>query len=340
VKTLLEDESAYYSQKAGVPVPVPKIRFEEQEEMCKNTSCTIMDAKNPVRTTQIFYNPKQFSPRTVFHEWHHYMASVLGPEKTREVLGPEFTGDADSEEEADKFALAELKREFPERMGPSKLAVAADSRFHYPSAEDINMVGASKGPMQQLTVYRQGGSNVFDGLAKYYDWASPYLGVSGADLNMAYTPELLGTILETGLDIVFTPFAAIVWNAIAGVILNLAASLDAVGGTDKRVLIEMGAHEILRLVTLANPQNLQAASREARSIGPAIGQGQFQAAFRAGTKTDTVQQFRSAFAAVQQLLGPIARGAAPGTGWQSSHGANIAQQPSYNETGLGAPPFQ
>src|SRR5579875_2791261 len=109
VEALLESEAKKYN------LPKPKVLFQEESTFCKHTNCTIMHPRNPVPTTKIYFNPQasNFSTKSIFHEWYNDMASILGREKTKQVvkqvLGIDVQGDPDSEEEADIFALKEME---------------------------------------------------------------------------------------------------------------------------------------------------------------------------------------------------------------------------------------
>jgi hypothetical protein len=322
VKVLLDMESAKYG------IPVPEVIFEENVQLCPGTSCTVMDQKNPIRSTKIFLNPKQYSPRTILHEWNHYGATVKGAEgwkaKMKELYGADFTGDPDSEEEADRFALLEMQGLFPNQV------VAADS-------QGINTGLASEGAKMsgQVTVYRD--SNVFANLDGAYRWAEGWTHLSAKDLNEAYTPEILGTALETGIDITFTPSSSVAVNIITGLILagiGAFAPSSMIGAEDRKMLKEWEAHHVTRVITYADPKNLSAASAQARTLGRMVGAGQFQAAAQATLNPTSVitTGFRSALNSVAALGGIPRNAQIPQTNEQHS-------STSVSGTG-GAPPFQ
>ena len=289
VKVLLDMESTKYG------IPVPDVIFEENTQLCPGTSCTVMDQKNPIRSTKIFLNPKQYSPRTVLHEWHHYMATVKGKDGIREVLGDGFSGDPDSEEEADRFALREMQLLFPNQK------VAADSH----GLERLNTVGPSIGTeMEQVTVYRD--SNVFSALDNAYGWAEGWTHLSRKDLNEAYTPEILGTVVETGIDITFTPASAVAVNILTGVVLAAVGAFapsNMIGQEDRKMLKEWEAHHVSRVITYANPAALSAASAQAKTLGAMVGAGKFQQALGAVVRPDPITGFRSAFNNLGASLG-------------------------------------
>ena len=327
VKSILDMESKKYG------IPVPKVYFQQNKEHCGDTSCTITSQKNPIAFTKIYYNPAQYSPRTVLHEWYHYMATVMGPEKVTQLLGAEYRGDPDSEEEADKFAMAEV-----EKMFPAGQVVAMDSR----GVEGINMVPASNGSsMQQqlmapedLKVMRDS-SNVISRLDVLYNWAAPISKVDAHSLNLAYTPEILGTGIETAFSFIFAPEAEIFWNAIAGFVLWGIATADAIGAEDKKLLNEVAAHEISRLITLGNPANLSAATMRARSVAQMLGRGQVMPALTAGLKNpqDIAINFRGALQAMQNLVS--GRAGAP-----SGRPADVPEQRQSTVGGNGVSGFQ
>jgi len=109
----------------------------------------------------------------------------------------------------------------------------------------------------------------------------------------------------------FTPEAEIFWNAIGGFLLTGASLLNGVGTNDKKFLNEWAAHHITRLITLANPTNLSAATTRARATAQLLGRGQVMQALAAGTKNpqDIAINFRGALQAMQNLVS--GRAAAP-----------------------------
>jgi len=263
VEILLDQESRKYG------LPKPKIMYQEEPNRCKNTNCTMMDPRNPVDTTIIFFNPhaQNFSTRSVFHEWYHYMASVLGKEKTREkvkeLLGIEVAGDPDSEEEADRFALRTME------LGLPSITINREE----------NRDSGSMTPSEELvTVKRQelmfaGPSNVFSAIDRLYEPFVQISKLSPSQLNTIYTPEIIGTALETGYDVALTPLGQVVGNILTWLVLAGVSTLTSVGQFDRVVLNEWAAHHGARIITLANPAYLSAAVGGARVAGQAAARG-------------------------------------------------------------------
>ena len=318
VKVLLDMESTKYG------IPVPTVIFEENTQLCPGTSCTIMDQKNPVRSTKIFLNPKQYSPRTILHEWHHYMATVKGPKETVAALGDGFSGDPDSEEEADRFALKEM-----ESLFPGQVIVAADS-------QRINTVEPWNAPKMQsdLKVYRD--SNVSSSLEAAYGWATGFTHLTAKDLNEAYTPEIIGRAAETIDYLLFTPAAAIGVEFLEGVALALIGAFappGMIGNEDRIMLKQIEAHLTTGVVTYADPKNLAAASAQAKQLGALVGKGNLDAALKASMNPqgNIVTGFRSALAQLQGLASGRTR-QTPQTNEQPAS--------SVMTSAGGAPPFQ
>jgi hypothetical protein len=292
-------------------IPKPKIRFEENVQVCPNTSCTVMSPNRPIETTQIWYNPpgKQFSARTALHEYFHYLASVLKPDQIRALLGPNFSGNPDDEQEADRFAAVELAEIMNVRVNNE-----GERSSNNMSPVETELVRKEELPehikvMKQQLAMAPGGS-VFGNLAALYAWAAPYANVDAEGLNEIYTPEILGTGFETLYDVVATPLGALLLNIASYGVLGAIGIQGAVNLIDRRFLQEWAAHHITRIIRLADPATLSSVTGTARSIGKAVAQKQkpeyifYQIMKRPETVTGG---FRSAFKAVEEAFGAIAQ---------------------------------
>jgi hypothetical protein len=298
VEALLESEAKKYN------IPKPKVLFQEESTFCKNTNCTIMDPRNPVSTTKIYFNPQasNFSTKSIFHEWYHYMASILGREKTKQVvkqvLGIDVQGDPDSEEEADIFALKEM-----ENMPSITIN------------REENQVNGSMSPEELVAVKRQelmfaGPSNVFSAIDRLYEPFTQFAKLSSSQLNAIYTPEILGTALETGYDVALTPFGQVVGNILTWIVLAGVSTLSSVGQFDRIALNEWAAHHGARIITLANPAYLSAAIGGAKAAGQAAAVGKVDMVGRQMIKNPSQISglFRSLMSEVQSTFSGIARG--------------------------------
>lgn len=307
VSSIIGDLSAKYG------VSKPKIMFQENSEFCAGTSCTIMDAKNPERTTKIFLNPNQgnFSIRSVFHEWYHYLASVLGPAKIKERLGLDFAGDPDSEEEADRFAFKEMD-------STPAISINRDERGNSSSMEP----SAEGKVMRQELAYGGGGTSICGNLDALYVPFVPLAKLSARELNDAYSPEIIATALETGYAITMTQLGYIVANAATWLVEALIATYGPLGAFDRIFVTEMAAHHGARVITLANPGGLAAVSGQAKSMGDMIGQGRaFDAVAQLLQRPTAIQQpFRVAADTIQGWFGPLLK-------TPTSHKAVAGEQP-------------
>jgi hypothetical protein len=304
----------------GVPPP-RSIRFEENKEHCPGTSCTISNANDIIGSTKIFYNPDRFSLRTLFHEAWHYIAPILGPEKVKAMLGDAFKGDPDDEGEADQFAYHEIRRIFPElKLNSDTTALATNMQA-----------------LEEVTVRRQGMGEIFDKTEMLYGPLAQTLKLPVSDLNLEYTPEIVGSIIEVLQDIGLTPSGQVIANLIEWIALSGGATLANVSTYDRQFLNEWGAHHLTRLFLLANPAYMSAVMGGAKSVGEAAGRGNIAGALGQLAKPPEVIAggFRSAFASIQSTFAPFT-GRRGGSESGGSGGANV---PS-DTTGGGQNPGQ
>jgi FAD-linked sulfhydryl oxidase len=287
-------------------VPKPKILFQENTQFCPSTSCSIMDAKHPVETTHIYYNPKSFSLRTVAHEMYHYIASVLNPQQITEQIGPSFKGDPDDEREADAFAFKVIE----EIYSPSKVRLNRDSGIasngmpqqQHQELETIKV-------MKQELAFMGGGVNapIFEKLSALYTMFEPYANLRAEDLNNIYSPEIFGTVFDVGYNVLLTPLGAVLSNVVSWLVLAALGSQRNLAYTDRYFLSEWAAYHGTRILRLVDPSYLSSATGSARAIGRAVGTGRAQDALNQVVKNqnEIAGGFRAALNAVQEAFGAI-----------------------------------
>lgn len=279
-------------------VPMPKIRFEENMQLCPGTSCSVMDAKHPIETTQIYWNPSQFSARTGGHEFYHYLASIKKPEEIRALLGPSFLGDPDDEREADAFAFREMDEIF---AMPSIVKVNKDTGISGSgmTSQQLATVEELKVMKQELLGFARGGS-VFARLADLYSWATPYANVNAEELNLIWTPNIFGTVLGIAYDLTLTPLGAIITDLITAIVLGAIGMQGSIAHEDRLFLQEWASYHGTRLLNLGNPVYLGAAVASAKSLGAAISAKDGKAVAAAVVNPTPIGTFRQAFKAIQE----------------------------------------
>jgi hypothetical protein len=288
-------------------VPKPKILFEENTQFCPSTSCSIMDAKHPVETTHIYYNPKGFSLRTVAHEIYHYIASVLTPDQIKEKVGPSFKGDPDDEREADSFAFKVIEEIY---SPATKLRLNRDSGIGsngMPQQQEL--VVESPKVMKQGELFLMGGPSgpIFEKLSALYTMFEPYANLRAEDLNNIYSPEIFGTVFDVGYNVLLTPLGAVISNVVSWIVLAALGSQRNLAYTDRYFLSEWAAYHGTRILKLADPAYLTSATGSAKAIGRAVGTGRAQDALNQVVKNQNEISggFRSAMNAVQEAFGAI-----------------------------------
>jgi hypothetical protein len=288
-------------------VPRPKILFEENAQFCPSTSCSIMDAKHPVETTHIYYNPRAFNLRTVAHEIYHYIASVLTPDQIREKVGLSFRGDPDDEREADSFAFKVIE----EIYSPSKLRLNRDSGIGsngMPQSQEQELVQESPKVMrQELSLLPAPNGPIFEKLSALYTMFEPYANLRAEDLNNIYSPEIFGTVFDVGYNVLLTPLGAVISNVVSWIVLAALGSQRNLAYTDRYFLSEWAAYHGTRILKLADPAYLTSATGSAKAIGRAVGTGRAQDALNQVVKNQNEISggFRAAMNAVQEAFGAI-----------------------------------
>jgi intein/homing endonuclease len=269
-------------------------------------NCTIQDAKHPVETTHIYYNPSAFSLRTTAHEFYHYLASVLKPEEIKRKLGFSFQGDPDDEREADAFAFKVIE----EIYSPAKVRLNRDSGIGsngmpQQQQQELETIKVMK---QELT-FMGGGVNapIFEKLSALYTMFEPYANLRAEDLNNIYSPEIFGTVFDVGYNVLLTPLGAVLSNVVSWLILAALGSQRNLAYTDRYFLSEWAAYHGTRILRLADPAYLSSTTGSARAIGRAVGSGRAQDALNQVVKNqnEIAGGFRAALNAVQEAFGAI-----------------------------------
>ncbi len=288
-------------------VPKPKILFEENVQFCPGTSCTIQDAKHPIETTHIYYNPSAFSLRTTAHEFYHYLASVLKPDEIKRQLGFSFAGDPDDEREADAFAFKVIE----EIYSPTKVRLNRDSGIGsngMPQQQQEQELETIK-VMKQELAFMGGGMSapIFEKLSALYTMFEPYANLRAEDLNNIYSPEIFGTVFDVGYNVLLTPLGAVISNLVSWLVLAALGSQRNLAYTDRYFLSEWAAYHGTRILRLADPAYLSSTTGSARAIGRAVGSGRAQDALNQVVKNQNEISggFRAALNAVQEAFGAI-----------------------------------
>jgi Erv1 / Alr family len=286
-------------------VPKPKILFEENVQFCPGTSCTIQDAKHPIETTHIYYNPSAFSLRTTAHEFYHYLASVLKPEEIKRKLGFSFQGDPDDEREADAFAFKVID----EIYSPTKVRLNRDSGIGSNGMPQQQQELETIKVMKQELTFMGGGVNapIFEKLSALYTMFEPYANLRAEDLNNIYSPEIFGTVFDVGYNVLLTPLGAVLSNVVSWLVLAALGSQRNLAYTDRYFLSEWAAYHGTRILRLADPAYLSSTTGSARAIGRAVGSGRAQDALNQVVKNqnEIAGGFRAALNAVQEAFGAI-----------------------------------
>ena len=316
-------------------VPKPKILFEENVQFCPSTSCTIQDAKHPIETTHIYYNPRAFSLRTVAHEIYHFIASVLTPDQIKEKIGPYFRGDPDDEQEADAFAYKMIE----EIYSPTKVRLNRDSGIGsngMPQSQELESVKVMK---QELAFMGGANAPIFEKLSALYTMFEPYANLRAEDLNNIYSPEIFGTVFDVGYNVLLTPLGAVISNVVSWIVLAALGSQRNLAYTDRYFLSEWAAYHGTRILRLADPAYLSSTTGSARAVGRAVSSGRAQDALNQVVKnqTEVAGGFRAALNAVQEAFGALRLPNLPqvNLGWVAGTTSGSAQVSNIDGQGSG-----
>jgi len=143
---------------------------------------------------------------------------------------------------------------------------------------------------------------MFEKLNRLWTYPSKILKVPAADLNEAWTPELIGTGIEVATKTGFTTFGAQMINLIGGLALMGAATTKYVKGRDKKFLHEIAAHMVTRLATLGNPSEFGVAMAQAKDFGRSFGMMDF-----GGVGSTIMKSFDAVAADVNSAVGSFGR---------------------------------
>lgn len=285
VRALLD----YESNKYGVPPP-RSVKFQKTD-VCPNTACNVVtDPKRPAESTTIYYyRPEGFNMRSTLHEFYHYMSSVLGPEKVKEKLGPDFKGDPDDEEEADKFAFKEIE----------KLKL-----YTPPSKENIRM-----DTKDEVVVRKQEmvADNIFHATDALYEPIASFAKEDASILNLQYTPAILQRIFGVAYQYIATPLGAFILNGISWATLGAIATFTNVGSYGRQFLNEWAANHLAALIEIAGPGGMSAIAGHAKELGSATARGEGWSAFNQVIKptSQISASFRAELDAIQKIFTPF-----------------------------------
>ena len=232
--------------------------------------------------SQIWLKPDSFSIRTILHEFYHHLATVLGKEGVKKYF-PDFAGDADSEDEANLFAEREA------------MALQTSS---------LNTPTATNTIMETQTVLKQGGSDVFRKISDVYGWAEGILKVPRSDLNLEYSPEFVGRLLEDGYTYVLTPVGQAIANGLTALVLMGIGATDMVGPYDRQWLNEWAAHQLWAILALATPEQMQSMTATAKAMGSLAATGHLDLALKQLTKPNVFQTLKNVTDSIQSLFAP------------------------------------
>ena len=292
VRALLDHEAKEYG------VPAPKTVKFRKSDACPDTSCNVVtNPRRPVEsTTFYFYRPEGFNLRSTLHEFYHYVASILGPDKIKARLGGGFAGDPDSESEADKFAFAEI----------SRLRLSTD----HPSQSVRMDSTVDNGNGTELVVRKQMIPEIFHASDALY---APIVGLtkeSAADLNLQYSPAFIQRGFGLAYQYLATPLGQLVLNGVSWGILGAVATFSDVTGYDRLLLYEWAANHAGAIVEVAGPGAMAAISGHARALGSAAARGNAMDAFHQVIKpnSEISAGFRAEFDAIQKVFAPFQSG--------------------------------
>jgi hypothetical protein len=267
-------------------VPVPRVVFHPNVDLCSvdghTTSCTVVDPQR--RNAVIYYALDYVCPSTLLHEFYHHLAS-FNPEAAK-AYG--LTGDADSEEEANMFALALM------------------------NSIGINSGTSQNTPGMTQEVMHQMGTDIFDKLSEAYGWYSRIVKVNTHDLNLEYTPPLFEKILDDIYAWVGTPLGETLLNLISFGVLAGVSTLDSVGDYDRKFLNEWAANHLWEILDMAKPANMGGLMAQARAFGAAVGAMNGKAALDQLFYSPEVitQRARSTMDTLQMLVQSATKGSA------------------------------
>jgi hypothetical protein len=114
------------------------------------------------------------------------------------------------------------------------------------------------------------GDTMFEALDRIYDiFADPFK-TTGSELNLAWTPELIGTGLEVLMNTTLTRFGETLFGLIGAGLCGIAMAFAPIGDFDKRILAQLAAHLGTRTMKMLEPENVTYATAEATSFGRAL----------------------------------------------------------------------
>ena len=227
-----------------------------------NKSCTIFNAKveSPLEwfPSIIFLyeeDLKKYGLRVLFHEFYHHLASRKGLPNT--------------EEEANKFAEEWMKKleEISKKVKEEK-----EKKKEEPKTGVGKEVSSPKVEINTSNVKTfNEGDSMFEKLNSVYEPVARYLKVPSTELNRAFTPEVIGTLIQVASDIGLTKLGYTLFNTALGLGLLYGSTNPRAPIFDRSIMVETSAHLITRLVELLKPSNLKELVDNAKELGEALG---------------------------------------------------------------------
>jgi hypothetical protein len=107
-------------------------------------------------------------------------------------------------------------------------------------------------------------ANLWRPLAKYSQ------GITGEDIDNAFTPELISRSIETVIDTTMPQFGGVVTNVILGAALFGGTMMNQVPVKWKKILLEMSGHHLFKAITMFNPRNFSVITSQAYDFGKSV----------------------------------------------------------------------
>jgi len=230
--TMLED----LSRQEGVDIPEVKIGTCPSEQ-ARTKTCYIVK-EDPLRMAdkrdpgKIWLHPEDIGPTAVAHEFYHYMKYQKGEDD-----------EARDEMKANEYAKMRVNEMFPE----------VSEEFN----SESTVFSLSTGVKNML-------ERVWEPLAKHTQ------GLSGADIDNAFTPEIISRSIETATDILMPKFAAIVTNVALGIVLFGGTMMNRVPIKWKKTLLEMSGHHLFKAISMFNPRDFSVVTSQAYDFGKSV----------------------------------------------------------------------
>lgn len=111
---------------------------------------------------------------------------------------------------------------------------------------------------------------VFERLDGLYEYGARYLKTTGRSLNLAFTPEIVGTGIEIVNELVFTSFGSILMSLVEAAGLVAASAFAPMNDFDREVVLNIAGHLASRGLKALAPERLAMSMAEAESLGRSL----------------------------------------------------------------------